>query len=390
MNLPVEAPQLDEPTGNAGPADPTPDAPPAQATAHDAAANPPADEAEGADDDAQLDALYDTLRSGKDRETARQSYRPTQQKPAPTETAPAAGDQAQPGTTPAPAVAQPAAPELDAEDAGLLSRFHVKPATFAKLDADERGELLANLRTRHNQQVQMFQELQTLKRSGGQPAPTPPQATQSPATTPAVAPTDPLAVLEAAWKANYGDDVPLVPQLRAAIEGMVNPLQAQLTKAEQLAQQGQAFMQQAVRDQEESDRAAGINAIRDLATKATVNLDRRTAEGKANEAKLLQAAQRFLNAEQMRLGDQWNRQVYNYTHAISDAFSTTFHPQNILAQRRQAADVAVQTARRGGDPSGLPARGQPPRSEDDVLDEVFEATRTHGRDAGRRIAAGRS
>jgi hypothetical protein len=204
--------------------------------------------------------------------------------------------------------------------------------------------------------MRMFGELQESSR--GRPTRPAAATPQSPAKAD---PADPLSVLDEAWKANYGEDVPLVPQLRAAIASMVDPLREQAEAAQRVAQ---TFLREA----EESDKSDGVKAVKDLAAKSGVNLDLRTTEGKANHERLLQTAERFLQAERMRLGQEWNRRTYGYQHAISDAFSTTFRTQNLLAQRRSAADAAVQAAKRGGDASGPPRprtaptrRGRRPR-----------------------------
>jgi hypothetical protein len=344
-------------------------------------------------DDAALDATLATITAGKGREAAAQVYQATRSgQPAPAATAaaqtktpagatpsthatqpkqpdaqaPEAGDDAAAGTTPDAPDAQPSALDLTAEQQQLLSRFKVRETSFAKLDPDERADMLANLQERHDTQARLYRDnvkMAEALREGPKPPGVPKGFVRRESPPADTDPNDPLAPLNAKWREYFGDKEDIAAPLRQALEATVNPILARAERAEAAVNQFYAHM-------EEVDQAEGLKSV---TQDGGVNLDQRTAEGKANKQKLLATARRLIGAAQQEEG--WTPYSYGWRQAISDAFPTTFKAHHHLAQRRRAAQAATESARRGADPSTNANRAKPPESEDAVLDRILTAQR---------------
>jgi hypothetical protein len=341
------------------------------------------------DDDAQLDAALHAITSGQGRAAATEAYAaaaPGAPAAAPAKVPPASAKpeaQAGEGTTPD---AQPFAPSD--EQRQLLQRFKVRESSFAKLDPDERVELLANLKERHDAQAAMWQENQQLKR--GQPAasaatPATPQAPGTTATAPATPIVkDAFARVQELLSPFLDEGASVAEPLRQAVNDAIGPVLQQAQAAEARAQAAEAGMAAHWSNVAEASKSEGLAAAKD----SGVNLDKRTTEGKANVEKLMTVAERLLSAAQQQQG--WTPYTYGWKDAISEALPSTFKAQTILAQRKRSADEARKTARGGADPGGLPNRTKQPESEDAVLDRILDAQKQGAtRHELERIGAGR-
>lgn len=355
----------------------------------DDAATADAVASDAGNDDAALDAALAAIKGGQGRDAATAAYATaktpaaaaTPATPIPAAASKPAGAEA-PGTTPAATpAAQPVA--LAAEQKELLSRFKVRESSFVKLEPDERAELLSNLAERHTAQARLYQhnvEMAALLKQQ-QPATTTVAGKAVTAqTTPATLP-DPYAEIDALLAGFMDEGKSLSGPLKAALA----PLLAQAKAAQERAEQAESGMHTFWENKAQEDQQAGLAAVK----VEGVSLDLRTAEGKANKEKLLELAGRLLGAEQQK--PDWSPFKYGWREAISEAFPTTFKAQNLLAQRKSAAQQARETALRGGDPGGSPNRSQPKESEDAVFDRILNAQKQGAtREELVAIGAGRS
>jgi len=273
--------------------------------------------------EASIDAAYD---AAFDKVTgAEQSAESSGTAPTPAGTTPTAGkSRAEAGTTPV---------AVTAEDAELLQRFHLD-ATDLPANPERRAAFIENLRTRHNDQAQLWRELSELRKA----APQTQQGQQQ-----AAEPAD----VEAAWKAvedSVGDPV-IAGALRKAHEAIVHQSQSsvsqQIQQATQAAEAAQGMLETLHYEQ-------GIDKVQGLLGR-DFPLDETKPEGKRNLERLKAEAAKLLRAN-------YNPRSYTVREALAQAATTTFQNEIKLAERKAIAkrhramvngnvDVGGRTAR---------------------------------------------
>lgn len=360
--------------------DPIPDAPTAADDLAAPATSPePVDDPGGAtEDDAALDAVYQSIKSGKGREAAASAYATPAAAPASKAPAPAASDQPagqeKPGTTPAPTpTAQPA--QLTEPQRQLVQRFQLEEADLPA-DPTRRSAFLSNLQQRHDAQAQMYAELNQLRQ--GRQSPPPGKDTAQQTTPPPANPAsgDPLAAVDKVWKDYFGEDATIAEPMRQALAGAIAPI---LQQSQAVQQQLATFWQ----NQEQADQDAGLASIKQMG----VEIDRRTTAGQEKWTKLTQAAARLIRAAQQEPG--WSPYTYGWKQALSEAAPSVFNAEIQLAQRRANAQAARERFAGTPGPAGRPGATRPQPDEDTALDEIYRTVKNEGREAAARLAAGR-
>jgi hypothetical protein len=242
-------------------------------------------------------------------------------------TTPAAGKPgAEAGTTPA---------AVTTEDAELLQRFQLD-ASDLPANPERRAAFIENLRTRHNDQAQMWRELEGYRKA----SPQAPAGQQQ-----AAAPLD----VDESWKAveeAVGDPV-IAAALRSAHEAVIHqthaPVQQQIQQAMQAAETAQTMLEQLHYEQ-------GISKVQAILGEE-FPLDETKTEGKRNLERLKTEAAKLLRAN-------YDPRKYTVREALQNAASIAFSNEIKLAERKKAARQHRAMVNGGVDAGGRSARTQ--------------------------------
>lgn len=320
----------------------------AAAPGADAPAPAPIENTAPANDDAAMDAALDSVLGGA------KEAQPAQ---------PAGVDAQDKATeTPQAAPAPTQQPNLSDEERELAKRFHVPESVLSLVKEEDRKGFLGHLQERQTVQAQLYRKAQELEARLAQFEQTqqghPQQQSQPNAQQP-----QEDEQLWAAVNETFGDEFakPLKQAFSTSLAKAVQPLQAELQAARRANQQAQEMLYQFHYEQ-------GINEAKKLLGD---DIPLEGKKGEANLQKLMQEAQTLLNAN-------FNPRTFNLQHALAKAASLTFQKELQLAERKRLAQSQQRALQGSPDAGGLPARTAPPKTEDELYDNVLDLMNEQG------------